>query len=161
GPVVLLSGWEKAEALAQEAAALFPGRDIAIRTLGSLKRDGAPEAALIGVLQADALVSRDDFRGDERAAQIIGTLCQFAPRVVVQTAVPARFDGRRSPDDLLEERRQFRFPPFTRLVEIRRQGDGAVLERHFLRRDKELAPRKTALAERIQDGFYPDVDPVD
>ena len=161
GPVVLLRGWEKAEALAQEAATLFPERDIAIRTLGALKREGAPGAALIAVLQADALVSRDDFRGDERAAQIVGTLCQFAPRVVVQTAVPARFDGRRTPDDLLEERRQFRFPPFTRLVEIRRQGDGTVLERHFLPRDKELAARKASLAERIQDGSYPDVDPVD
>ena len=161
GPVVLLRGWEKADALAQEAAALFPERGFDIRTLGALKREGAPDAALIAVLQADALVSREDFRGDERAAQIVGTLCQFAPRVIIQTTVPARFDGRRSPEDLLEERRQFRFPPFTRLVEVRRQGDGAVMERHFFPRDKELAARKAELLERIQDNSYPDVDPID
>ena len=161
GPVVLLRGWEKPEVLQQEADALFPGREFTIRTLGALKREGAGNAALIAVLQADALVSRDDFRGDERAAQIVGTLCQFAPRVLIQTAVPARFDGRRSADDLLAERQQFFFPPFSRLVEIRRQGDGAVAERHFLPRDRELAARKAEILARLPDRFYPDVDPVD
>ena len=39
--------------------------------------EGADGAALLGVLQADALVSRDDFRADERAAQLLGTLAQF------------------------------------------------------------------------------------
>ncbi len=161
GPVVLLRGWEKAEILQEEAAALFPERELRVCTLGALKREGAGEAALIAVLQADALVSRDDFRSDERAAQIVGTLCQFAPRVILQTAVPARFDGRRDADGLLAERQQFHFPPFTRLVEIRRQGDGTVTERHFLPRDRELPARKAELAARLPDGCYLDVDPVD
>lgn len=161
GPVVLLRGWEKPEVLQEEAAALFPDRELSIRTLGALKREGAGAAALIAVLQADALVSREDFRGDERAAQIVGTLCQFAPRIIIQTAVPARFDGRRSADDLLEERRQFFYPPFSRIVEVRRQGDGAVQERHFLPRDRELAARKAEILAQLPDHFYPDVDPVD
>lgn len=161
GPVVLLRGWEKPDALQEECAALFPGRDLTVRTLGELKREGAGGAALIAVLQADALISRDDFRADERAAQIVGTLCQFAPRIIIQTAVPARFDGRRSADDLLEERRQFHFPPFTRLVETRRQGDGSVVERHFLPRDRQLAARKAELLSNLPDGCYLDVDPMD
>ena len=75
--------------------------------------------------------------------------------------MPARFDASRSTEDLLEERRQFGFPPYTRLVEIRRQGSGEVLARHFLARDRELAARKAALLADLTPGTYPDVDPVD
>ena len=161
GPVLLIRGWEKVEPLQEEIARLFPERNIRLSTLNALKREGAPGVALLAVLQADALVSRDDFRADERAAQLVGTLEQFAPRVIVQTAVPARFNGSRSADDLLEERRQFGFPPYTRLVEIRRQGSGAVLDRQFLPRDRELADRKAALLDTLPAGTYPDVDPID
>ena len=161
GPVLLIRGWEKPEPLQEEIVSLFPERDIRVSTLNALKREGAPDVALLAVLQADALVSRDDFRADERAAQLLGTLAQFAPRVVIQTAVPARFDGSRGPDELLEERRQFGFPPYTRLVEVRRQGSGEVLARHFLARDRELAARKTALLAALTPNTYPDVDPVD
>ena len=161
GSVLLIRGWEKPEPLLEEIAALFPERDIRVSTLNALKREGAPDVALLAVLQADALVSRDDFRADERAAQLVGTLAQFAPRVIVQTAVPGRFDGSRGPDDLLEERRQFGFPPYTRLVEVRRQGSGEVLARHVLARDRELAARKAALLAALTPGTYPDVDPVD
>ena len=160
GPVVLIRGWEKPEPLREETAALFPDRDIRLSTWNALLREGAADAALIAVLQADALVSRDDFRADERAAQIVGTLAQFAPRVIIQTAVPARFDASRSPDELLDERRQFGFPPCTRLVEIRRQGSGEVVERHFLARDRSLAARKAELLARLAPGTYPDVDPI-
>ena len=161
GPVLLLRGWEKPEALEAEIRELFPGRDIRIKTWNALAREGADGAALLGVLQADALVSRDDFRADERAAQLVGTLCQFAPRVVIQTAVPSRFNASRSADELLAERQQFGFPPYTRLVEIRRQGSGEVLQRHFLPRDRTLAARKAALLAGLTPGTYPDVDPVD
>ena len=161
GPVLLIRGWEKAEPLQEEVARLFPERDIRICTLNALKREGAPGLALLAVLQADALVSRDDFRADERAAQLVGTLAQFAPRVIVQTAVPARFDGSRDADALLDERRQFGFPPYTRLVEVRRQGSGEVLDRRFLPRDRDLAARKAALLDTLPAGTYPDVDPID
>ena len=161
GPVLLIRGWEKAELLQEEVAAALPGRDVRIKTLGALKREGADGAALIAVVQADALIARDDFRADERAAQLLGTLRLFAPRVVVQTAVPARFSGTRSLDDLLAERSQFGFPPYTRLVETRRQGSGEILQRHFLPRDRQLAARKAALAAELPAGCYLDVDPAD
>ena len=160
-PVLLLRGWEKPDLLQEEIVQLFPGRDIRVKTLNALKREGADGASLIAVLQADALIARDDFRGDERALQTAGTLCHFAPRVLIQTAVPARFSGARSLDDLLAERRQFGFPPYTRLVEVRRQGSGEILQRHFLARDKNLAARKAELSARLPDGCYLDVDPID
>ena len=161
GPVLLLRGWEKPEALQEEAAALFPDRDIRIKTLTALKREGADGAAILAVMQADALISRDDFRADERAAQLLGTLGLFAPHILVQTGVPARFSGERSLDDLLAERQQFGFPPCTRLVELRRQGSGEILERHFLPRDRSLAARKADLVSRLAPDTYLDVDPLD
>lgn len=161
GPVALLRGWEKPDALQEEAARLFPGREIRILTLNALKREGAAGAALLAVMQADALIARDDFRADERAAQILGTICLFAPRVLVQTEVPARFCGGRNLDELLAERQQFGFPPYTRLVEVRRQGGGEVVARHFLARDRQLAARKAAIAASLPAACYPDVDPAD
>ena len=161
GPVLLLRGWEKPEALQEEADTLFPGRDIRIKTLAALKREGADGAAILAVMQADALISRDDFRADERAAQLLGTLGLFAPHILVQTGVPARFSGERSLDDLLAERQQFGFPPCTRLVELRRQGSGEILERHFLPRDRSLAARKADLVSCLAPDTYLDVDPLD
>ena len=161
GPVVLLRGWEKPEALQEEIAGLFPDRDIRVKTLPALKREGAGGAALLAVLQADALISRDDFRADERAVQLLGTLGLFAPNILVQTGVSARFSGERSMDDLLAERQQFGFPPYTRLVEVRRQGSGEILERHFLARDRSLAARKADLASRLAPDTYLDIDPLD
>jgi len=79
---------------------------------------------------------------------------------MIQTAVPARFNASRSADELLDERQQFGFPPYTRLVEIRRQGSGEVLQRHFLPRDRSLAGRKAALLDTLAPGTYPDVDPL-
>ena len=53
------------------------------------------------------------------------------------------------------------FPPCTRLVEVRRQGSGEVLERHFLARDRQLAARKAELLAALPPDCYADVDPVD
>jgi len=160
GPVLLLRGWEKPDQLAEEAATLFPGQDIRIKTLGALKREGAQGIALLAVLQADALISREDFRADERAIQIAGTLCLFAPQVILQTGVPARFNGSRGADDLLSERKTFGFPPYTRLVDVRRQGSGELLTRHFLPRDPSLAARKQEIYDTLPPHSYPDVDPA-
>ncbi len=160
GPVLLLRGWEKSDVLEEEIATLFPNRDIRVKTLGALKREGADGAVLIAVLQADALISREDFRADERAAQLVGLLRLFAPQVLIQTAVPSRFDGSRGADELLAERKAFGFPPYTRLVEIRRQGGGEVLERHFLPRDGSLAARKRDIYLSLPPDTYPDVDPA-
>ena len=46
-------------------------------------------------------------------------------------------------------------------MEVRRQGSGEVVGRHFLPRDRSLATRKAALAADLPAGTYPDVDPLD
>lgn len=158
GPLRLIRGWEKPEELA-DLQSVFPGIEVSVSTLSELKRDGAPGVGLLAVLQADALLSKDDFRSDERALQMVAMLREFAPRLIIQSAVPQRFSTGRSVNSLLDERRQFGFPPYTRLVEVRSQGNGEVVSRHFLRRDSSLASRKAELLGTLPDGAFADVDP--
>lgn len=150
------AGTQKVE---EEAAALFPGARIArldsdtarsasygketIRAFGRGEIDiligtqmvtkgfDFPNLSLVAVLQADTLMSVQDFRADEKAAQLLE---QFMGRCgrrgakglfVVQTSMPdhpvysiirGRMTG--SEGSLLNERKEFGFPPYTRLVNI-------------------------------------------
>lgn len=157
--IIFVRGWEKPDELGPEVAALFPDCKITIATLGELKRMRGGRAKLLAVIQADALVSKDDFRSDERALQLISLFQEFASRVIIQTAVPARFNASRDVSTLMSERREFGFPPFTRLVEVKRQGSCEILERHFFKRDASLRSAKAELAASLQKGCYLDVDP--
>lgn len=83
---------------------------------------------LVAVLQADSLWGQQDFRADERAFQLLE---QFRGRsgrrtraglLVIQTRCPehpvfARLEGDQD-ETLLEQRRLFGYPPFTRIVQI-------------------------------------------
>ena len=115
---------------------------------------------MIAVLQADALVADDGFRSDERALQLVALLRSLAPEIIVQTSVPERFDGSRTAESLLQERRRFNFPPYTRLVDIRREATGEIVERHFLKRGPGLISEKRRLFETLPPGTCPDVDPA-
>lgn len=150
------AGTQKVE---EEAAALFPGARIArldsdtarsasygketIRAFGRGEIDiligtqmvtkgfDFPNLSLVAVLQADTLMSVQDFRADEKAAQLLE---QFMGRCgrrgakglfVVQTSMPDHpvysiIRGRTtwSEGSLLNERKEFGFPPYTRLVNI-------------------------------------------
>ncbi len=159
GAVVLLRGWESREETESFINSEFGDKDIHVMTFRELKQsDLRPE--LIAVLQADALLVKDDFRGDERALQIAAILCGLAPKVLIQTAVASRFDGSRGYDDLLVERKEFGFPPFTRLVEIHKANTEQAVERHFLKRDAALARNKAKLAAALRPKEYIDVDPA-
>jgi len=160
GNIILIRGWEDRNTVESEAAELFSSqKDIKIMTLRDF-RSWEEETALVAVLQADALVGADDFRSDEKALQIVECLKERAQNVVIQTSIPSRFDGGRTLYSLLSERRQFNFPPYTRLVEVKREGSDKVLVRHFLERNKDLPKRKTELREALANGVYLDVDPL-
>lgn len=87
---------------------------------------------LVAVIAADALLGAQDFRADEKAVQLLE---QFRGRcgrreekglLVIQTSNPEHPIYQQiisiHPDDyihaLMQERKLFRFPPFTRIVEI-------------------------------------------
>ena len=156
GPVVLIRGWEKEEELSLEVARYLPTADV-MRLRDAREKDLSD--ALVVILQADALVRRDDFRSDEKALQLVDTLGARCKRLIVQTAVCARFDGSRNLQDLLLERKEFGFPPYTRLVEVRSRA-GEIISRSFLAKDGSLAARKGEIARAAGPDTIIDVDPL-
>lgn len=159
GHVVLLRGWEKEEELQKAAEELFPGKELEIVRFAELKQKGCPEDSLLLVIQADALVSKDDFRSDERALQILSLLKAMSGRLIVQTSVPQRFDPDKDTASLLKERKDFSFPPYTRLIEKRRKGSGELVARFFLQKDSSLLREKKKIASTLESWCYLDVDP--
>ena len=136
---------------------------------------------LTAILQADGLLAREDFRCDERAHQLLsllGSKCTPGGVFVIQTREAAHpvFGGYTSERirQLLEERRQFGFPPYTRLIHVSVKDDnekrGLYMARELaealrreipgieqyqfqirilLPRDKALLARKAALSATI------------
>ena len=152
GPVALIRGWEKADELVAEVALALPGRRVDILTVYEALSSGLQPYSLVAVLQADALMSADDFRADERAVQSIAMLReQCSGRFIVQTAksehpVFSNYDG--IYPKLLEERKAFHLPPYTRLVD---EYYGSKLERYSFSPDASLPGRKLSLLGRARE----------
>lgn len=174
GPIALIRGWEKPDALEEEIGRLLPGRDVTVLSETEARRKDLGAFDLVGVLQIDALsVSRSDvakasrktadftalradFRADEHLIRLVSELSSRSRRLVIQTASPGRLT--RSVKDLLEERRRFGFPPYTRIVDFRDRS-GNIVRRTFLKRGPSLSAEKARLLSELPPGCTVDVDP--
>ncbi len=149
GPVALIRGWEKPDELMEMCLRNFPERTIDIFTAPKAKLADLRKYTIIAILQADALFPDEGFRSDERAVQAIAMLreqCQGS--FIVQTAKadhPVFNLGGKIYERLLEERRSFSLPPFTRLIDT---DFGGHKERLTLPADSTLVQRKKELRER-------------
>lgn len=159
GPVTFIRAWEKEDELKPLADSLFPDREIKIMTYRQACETDQ-HGALVAILQADALVRQDDFKADEKGIQLVSTLSGRCSRLLIQTAVPRRFDRSRSTDELLEERRQFGYPPFTRMVATRLRGHSEPLKVYFLKKDSTLAAEKEKIRSEAGPNVIIDVDPA-
>ncbi|MBR4429356.1 MAG: hypothetical protein IKS78_08355, partial [Clostridia bacterium] len=182
--ILVLLPWADTSDAEIEARALFPQARTRMTFSPINKAGDLGKYGLVAILNADFLFSRQDFRSDERALQ---ALCGVASRctcpLIIQGAdLPARLQGL-SPEKLLEERRRFGYPPFTRLVEIkisdrneaRKAKMASLLCREFgqlqifLPKDSSLAASKADIARRLaafekqykySGHVYADVDPL-
>lgn len=114
---------------------------------------------LVAVLHAEMLSSKSDFRADEkylRTLELLRSRCKG--RLIVQTK--SSDVCTKSVGALLQERKQFGFPPFTRLVEIRKRNLEEPIKRYFLRKDSQLAERKKEIAASCPRDCFIDVDPL-
>ena len=149
GPVAFIRGWEKPDELTEEIAKLFPDRQIDILTLQQARLSDLRGYALIAVLQADALFPEGDFRADERAVQALAMLReQCTGEFIVQTAKadhPVFSNSEDIAAKLLEERRAFGLPPYTRLIDT---DFGGHKERLTFPCDSTLSTRKKQLRAR-------------
>ena len=105
--------------------------DILIGTQMVSKGFDFPGLKVVAVIDADALLSLDDFRADEKAIQTLEQLRGRCSRrdekglFVIQTRQAAHpvFDSLRDgisahKDQQMDERKDFSYPPYTRLVDI-------------------------------------------
>lgn len=132
---------------------------VVVGTLRTLQHLFEPNFELIALLRAEDHFNRDDFRRDERAMQLLCALSPLAPKLIIQTPVPSRFAGVPDPEALLIERQQFGFPPFKKIVDVRERISGKLVQRYFLKRDRDLPERKIAILSSTPKNCYPDVDP--
>jgi primosomal protein N' (replication factor Y) len=106
--------------------------DILVGTQMVTKGLDFERVTLVGIIQADTLVNHPDFRSHERAFQLIEQVSGRAGRrdqlgkVIIQTFKPdhpilqlaSRHDYDTFLRQQLNERKQFYYPPFVRLIEI-------------------------------------------
>ena len=149
GPVALIRGWEKPEEVLELAAKHLGHVQTDIFTIQQARLAELGKYAVVAVLQADALFPEEGFRADERAVQALSMLREQCNGLfLVQTAKPEHpvFSNLETIyTRLLEERRQFELPPFTRLIDT---DFGGRKERLTLPSDGSLAARKKELWER-------------
>lgn len=127
-------------AAAQEGPRTWSGSGIYVTTWFGTKPELRPPVALVGVLDADALTRRVDFRAAENAHQALVEMSQWAGpaaqggRLVIQSDDPnhhaiqavVRGDYSFFLSRELELRRELAYPPFTELVKVSSVGPAAA-----------------------------------
>lgn len=113
--------------------------DIYVTTWIGTKEALRPDVSLVGVLDADGLIRRPDFRASENAFQALWEMSEWAGpaaeggRLVVQTSEPghhviqavARADYGFFLERELQHRRELGYPPFSELIKVRISGPDA------------------------------------
>lgn len=124
GKVLILRPWGPMDDLKEQMDGIFPGKagNIQYATVHEARRTDIGDISLLALISADILMDRHDFRADEKMMQ---TLEQFRGRLqghmLVQTRHgqhPVYLQGEDYALHLLEERKAFHFPPFSRMVDI-------------------------------------------
>lgn len=126
--------------------------DILIGTQMILKGHALPKLALVGMIDADSLLSFPDFRADEKLFQILARFIEqgkkqgkmsSVPKIIVQTFHPEstffqrinELDGDAFLRKIISEREDLFYPPFSRLISIVCHGN---TEKETLDKAKEL-----------------------
>ena len=175
----LIRGFEKPEDL--------EGIDAQILTIPQAAKTDMSRFTLTAILNADALFNPADFRSDEHAFQYLERMRSICPRFIVQTRQAAhQVFSLKTAEPLLEERKIFSLPPYTRMIEFRLHKTSKVSElgkalstagfspmvlnssvRIVLARDKNLLESKKRLRKAVEafrssskTDVIADVDPV-
>lgn len=124
GKVLILRPWGPMDDIKEEVEGVFPGRkdNIGFATVHEARRKDISDISLLVLLNADVLMDKHDFRADEKTMQ---TLEQFRGRLpghmLVQTRQgghPVFLQGEDYSLRLLEERKTFNLPPYSRMVDV-------------------------------------------
>ena len=120
---LILRPWGPVDDLEKETADIFPeAKGISVSTVHEARRKDISGIALLAILNADVLLDKQDFRADEKAKQVLQQFRgRFSGKMLVQTrmgAHPVFGSDEGYAARLLEERKAFRLPPYTRMVDV-------------------------------------------
>ncbi|MBP5172756.1 MAG: hypothetical protein J6037_03515, partial [Bacteroidales bacterium] len=165
--VTIVRCYQTEDDAAAELKEVLPGRDPQLLTPAAARKSSS-HSALTLVLQADSLFDRTDFRADEKALQMLCSIRAHTDKLIVQCGAAAHpvyraLAGDRAAQDaaiadLLSERKTYKLPPFTRLVDI--HDKHGLVKREVLQRDSKLAARKAELKLKYGALYAFDVDPL-
>lgn len=151
---------------AEQGGHTWSGSGIYVTTWFGTKPELRPPVALVGVLDADALTRRVDFRAAEQAYRALGEMSQWAGparaggRLLIQSDDPnhhaiqavVRGDYSFFLTRELELRRELGYPPFTELVKVSAAGPGAE---HLMAAAAEVARGRGARVLGPIEAVYP------
>lgn len=127
--------------------------DIYIASTATTRGFRCGNLGLVGLVNWDGMLSRQDFRADERAFQLLEQFRSMSPRLMIQTREPhhpvfkAILSGDSPVDTLLAERSLVGYPPYARMVKVLVK-DKNEKRLHFLA--KELAAAVVELGIRVE-----------
>lgn len=107
--------------------------DILVGTQMIVKGHDFPMITLVGIIMADVTLHLPDLRGAERCFQLVSQAAgragrgEYGGRVIIQTYLPGHYAIQRAKghdfvgfaEEEIRSRRALRFPPFTRIINIR------------------------------------------
>lgn len=147
GKVLMVVPWKDTSDLEIEWRERFPSVRVKFSHLSSVMGADLRKYGLVGLLAADYIGPKDDFRADEKGRRVICSLLDACSEgaLFVQTrnAGGALFTA--TDEMMLSERREFLFPPFTRMVDIciRDNNDKrlSLMSRHLQQKLSSLVGR--------------------
>ncbi|MBO4427445.1 MAG: hypothetical protein J5771_03065 [Bacteroidales bacterium] len=161
--IALIRGYEKADELAEQMKGLFP-EDTDVLTIPKAQKTWLGGYDLVAMLSADALFGGEDFRADEHAFQFLDALRCECTDVVIQTRNAAhRVFSMQDCKALLDERKRFNLPPYTRLVAISTPAGTSTLTLERGLGLKERREKINAAVNQLTGGkgrAIIDVDPI-
>lgn len=163
GQVAIVRSYSSEESVYEFFKERFPDMGPLILTAQAARKITG-HCALMAILNGASLFDSEDFRSDEKAFQLLRNLALHCDKLFIQCTSSGHpvFSALKSLDyeyKLLEERRLFKLPPFTRVVDIKDRKSGEKVLREVFERDAKAFEEKAKLPLRYGAMYIIDVDP--